>query len=212
MPLSIPRFTILSFVLCALTSVSAFTVKRNVNAAEPPQDAVVIFDKTTSHDNLQLEPNGKNCTIDFAADGALQIHFKSNTEANPEIRWTGGIPETLDLTDYQYVVMRCQWTGSQTRTFPNGRTREEEPANPWFVTMMLDTEGVRTAGLNVAVITGKDSVPREMTTLKIPVALYLQGAFNDTSKIEAVAFKMGGTHSYYDRNYTFIIEKISLAN
>lgn len=214
MPLSSHRFFLAIIVLCAASTLSAFTVKRNVNDPTPPKEEVVIFDKDASHDHIELIPNGKECRMDFAEDGAIQIHLDGNAEANPEIRWEAGenLPSTFNAHDYNYVILRCQWSGQQTRTFPNGRTREEQPDNPWFTTTLLDTEGVRTSGLNIASITGNEAVPREMVTLKIPMALFLQTAFNDPTQLEAVAFKMGKTHDYNQRDYTFTIERIALAN
>lgn len=205
--------TLLAMALLSALS-AGFTVKRNVNAAEPPVDAIVLFDKNASHSHLELLPNGVNCTAEFTESGDIEIRFTRNTEANPEIRWTpgDGLPKTFDANDYQYLILRCQFSGTQTRTFDNGRQVEQEVDNPWMITTLLDTEGVPTSSLNIASLTGTDAVPREMVTLKIPMSLFLQTAYNNPTQIEAVAFKIGKTHDYNDRNYTLTIERIALAN
>lgn len=202
--------------IAVLTSSAAgqgFTVKRNVNAAAPPVIERVIFDKDAGHEHIKLVPDG-GATMTFAEDGAIRIHFTGNREGLPEIRWKpgDGLPATFNAHDYNYVIMRCQWSGKQVRTFPTGRTREYSPDNPWFTTMLYDSDGVRTSALNVAVLTGTDAMPHEMVTLKIPMSLFLQTTFNDPTQLEAVVFKMGGSHDYIDRDYTFTIEQIALAN
>jgi len=214
MQLTRPLIFASAALLAMLSNATAFTVKRNVNAADQPKEEIVLFDKNAGHEHIKLIPNGKECSIDFAEDGAIQIKFTGNTEALPEIRWTPGEgrPAQFSAHDYTYVIMRCQWSGSQTRTFPNGRTVEQKPDNPWFTTMLLDAEGVRTSALNLASISETESMPWEMTTMKIPMSLFLQTAFNDPTQLEAIAFKVGGTHSYNERSYTFTIEKIALAN
>lgn len=214
MHLNKPRLFAVVGLLATLSSAPAFTVKRNVNAANQPVEQVVIFDQNAGHEHIHLVPKGKNCAMGYAENGAIEIKFTGSTEALPEIRWTPGEgrPAQFNAHDYTYVILRCQWSGSQTRTFPNGRTVEQKPDNPWFTTMLLDAEGVRTSALNLASISETEAVPWEMTTMKIPMSLFLQTAFNDPTQLEAIAFKVGGTHSYNERDYTFTIEKIALAN
>lgn len=211
---ALPFLWALGALLLTSHSASAFTVKRNVNAAEPPQEQVVIFDKAAGHDHLKLIANGADCTMGYAEDGAIQIRIQGNGEVSPEIRWEPSAerPASFSAKDYNYVILRCQWSGQQVRTFDNGRTQEQKPTNPWFTITLLDKNGERTSSLNVASISGQESVPYEMTTMKIPMALFLQTAYNDPSTLQAIAFKLGSTHSYNERDYTFTIEKIALAN
>lgn len=197
-----------------MAAAPAFNVVKNVNDGKPPVERILIFEKGKPHDHLIIEDKLGNCDVRYAEDGAIEAIITGNEPIQPTISWkpNGDLKETFNANDYTYLVMTFAMEGDVTRTFPNGRTSASRPGNMWFPVTMYDTNGVRTAQVNPASLTDDKTTPAEVVTLNIPMMLFIKGAFNDTTKIQSIAFPWGKTHDYNDRNIRLVIERMVLAD
>lgn len=200
-----------TYLFAASQCLGSFVVTKNVNAPAGNQEEIILFDKSAGINHLVLDANGEEYTMEIDGNGDFVLHIENRQKVQPALKWkaTSGLPETIDASDYLYIDIRGQLQGKLYRTLNNGRVIEQDPDNPWFITLLLDESGAHSSGINFAVISEDKKTPREMTDIKLPMSLYTQAAYNDTSKINAIAFRMpgGGTNK---RDYTFTVERIAL--
>lgn len=214
---TLPRRTTAATLLATLAlcaPVAAFTVVKNVNSGEPPVEKVVIFDKDKPHDHVNIADPEGHAEMAFTDDGAIEAKITGNAAVQPTITWTprGDLGETFDATEYDFMIVRMALEGDIERTFDNGRTSRSRPDNLWFVIELYDTEGTRCGGFNLTVVTEDGKTPAEMTTLRIPMVLFVKTSWGDPTKIKNVAFKWGKTHDYNNRDCRLVVERVVLAD
>lgn len=193
---------------------SAFNVVKNVNDGRPPDEKIVIFDKTAAHDHIILEDKVGTCKSGFTADGAIEFIITGNQPIQPTISWkpTVTIPASFNPNDYNFLILRCAVEGDIKRTFDNGKVTASRADDLWLGVTFYDAANVRSGVAGLAPISPDKKTPKEMVTLKIPMSLFISGTFNDITKITGIGFPWNKTHDYNNRDLRIVVEKIALAN
>ena len=102
--------------------------------------------------------------------------------------------------------------GDIKRTFDNGKVTASRPDDLWLGVTFYDAANVRSGVAGLAPISPDKKTPKDMVTLKIPMSLFIGGAFNDITKIIGIGFPWNKTHDYNNRELRIVVEKIALAN
>lgn len=202
-----------TLLLSCLTA-SAFNVVKNVNDGRPPEEKIVLFEKGKPADHILLEDKVGTCKTGFTADGAIEFVITGNLPIQPTISWKAGagIPESFNPNDYNFLILRCAVEGDIKRTFDNGKVTASRPDDLWLGVTFYDAANVRSGVAGLAPIAPDKKTPKEMITLKIPMSLFIGGAFNDITKITGIGFPWNKTHDYNNRDLRIVVEKIALAN
>ena len=200
------------FVSCM--TASAFNVVKNVNDGRPPEEKVVIFEKGKPAEHIVLEDRVGTCKTGFTTDGAIEFVITGNMPIQPTISWKAGagIPESFNPNDYNFLILRCAVEGDIKRTFDNGKVTASRADDLWLGVTFYDAANVRSGVAGLAPISPDKKTPKDMVTLTIPMSLFINGAFNDITKITSIGFPWNKTHDYNNRDLRIVVEKITLAN
>ncbi|HSI83890.1 MAG: hypothetical protein ACAI35_07615 [Candidatus Methylacidiphilales bacterium] len=191
-----------------------FKVVKDVNSGKPPEDVFVIFEKGKPHEHLELKDESTCAKFSFADDGALQVRITGNQAIKPTIRWKAGVsglPESFDARAYSSVVIRCKLVGSSKEVQAKGKTLDRRPDNLWFGPSLLNAKNERVGYANMADVAEDDKTPAEMATLVFPTMLFYSLSQNDASSIQGIIWPWASTRENMERDFTLVIEKISLA-
>ena len=188
---------------------AGFTVIKNVNSGEAPVDKLVIHGQGQIEDRVRLRGEGVTPLVE---DGAIVAPIRGHEGWTVHVQWEGGgLPDTVDLHDYTYLVLRIGYPGTVSRTW-NERANVIRRGNLWFTMAVLDKAGERGPGVNPATLTEDGRTPDGVVTLLVPTVLFTRHAYNDPSSTDALAFFVPNTRSNIDRDMNLVIEKISLAD
>ena len=200
-------------ILSCMTA-PAFNVVKNVNDGRPPEEKIVIFEKTASHDHIILKDRVGTCKAGFTADGAIEFIITGNTPIQSTISWkpTGKVPESFNAREYNFLILTCALEGDIKRTFDSGKVTASRADNLWLGVTLYDPANVRSGVANLATVSPDKRTPDKLVTLIIPMSLLSGGAFNDITKITGIGFPWNKTHDYNNRDFRLVIEKIALAN
>ena len=197
--------------LALATGAGAFEVGRNVNTDEQV-DKLILFEKGQGLDRLEIQTTGDG-GAELTEDGALRLTFRGNQEVLVSVGWKAedGLPEALDMDDYQALFLRCRMEGHVMVTPRRGGEpkREELSDRCTIGAMLVDGNGARTWGGRLTSFAPGEKAPRDMTDIAIHLNLLNVPQDAVTSDIRSIQFRMA-PRGRLDRDYSLILEKISL--
>jgi hypothetical protein len=200
-------------MMLADSSGRAFTVIKNINSGNPPEEKLVIFDKNRKNNQVTFASTG--CTTTLMADGAIQTDITGHDKMQVEINWKphDGLGETFDATQYNFVMITCHLEGTIHRTDAiSGKVSDLPLGNLYFVAALWDAKDQPVGYTNLADVTEDHKTPMATATLAIPMILFTKGSANDPQHVKGVGFEWGDTHDYLNRDMHLIVDKIALAD
>jgi hypothetical protein len=196
--------------LCA----QAFTVTKDIHSTRPLDEKWVIFEKGKPSGHLSFT-NSEDCAFSLAKDGSLECKLAGSSSGAAVIHWKAGngLPPSFRSTDYDYLVVVCRIEGSNITKGKKGEGSEQRNDTfPGFGFALFNDQGEIMAQANPAMGAENLKLPEKTETLKIPIRIMFFWHPEAAGEVDAIGIRAGATKAGTERNYRFVIDKISLAN
>lgn len=211
---TLPACLLALVLLLPALQARAFTVTKDIHSAKPLQDKIVIFEKGKPSGHLTFT-NSEDCAFSLTKDGSLECKLVGGSTCSAAIRWKegNGLPKSFHSGDYDYLVVVCRIEGSnQTKGKKGEASEQRNDTFPGFGFALLNDKGEVMASANPALGAENLKLPEKTETLKIPVPIMFFWHPEAAGEVHSIGIKASAPKAGTERNYRFVIDKISLSN
>jgi|GEM_PF-3484195 len=211
---NLPGCLLALLLLIPALPAQAFTVTKDIHSEKPLEDKIVIFEKGKPSAHLSFT-NSEECAFTLGKDGSLECKLVGSSICSAAIRWKegNGLPKSFHSTDYDYLVVVCRIEGSSQTKGKKGDVNEQRNDTfPGFGFALLNDKGEVMAQANPAMGSENLKLPEKTETLKIPIPIMFFWHPEAAGDVHAIGIRAGATKAGTERNYRFVIDKISLSN
>lgn len=206
-----PLIRIAALLAALLAVLPAFEVTKNINDGRPPVEKAVLFAKGATAPHITLTATG--CAMAFADDGAIAARITGRAALAARIAWRPGEgrPAFFTADGHTYLLLTCRVEGRIKETGAKGQVTEKRPDNLWFAVSMYNAAGERVGAVSLADVTEDAKTPAATVVLRIPLVLVANAPLDDR-RITAIGADWNAAHANQDRDFTWVIDRIALAD